>query len=903
MSVVTRSIVLVLIVLGFTTAAVAQKGSLSGKVRGEDTKTALVGANVYIPSLGRGAVTNTKGEYKITGIPNGTYRVEYSFVGYKRAIVTIDIKGATTHNLMLKPTILEMGEVVKEVNRAKIRETPIAFTDVGRAEIDERYTTQDVPDLLRLVPGVFTTNIGLGEAGIYIRGFDAEHTQVMINGIPVNDPESQWVYWSNWTGLSGNTSSIQVQRGVGSSLYGSGAFGGSINVITAGMSPYEKLSFRFSGGVYENEGTRDPQTGGTRARTPMNYIASVEYTSGLMLDNKLNFSFRYERKYGESYIRNTRYDGHSFYGAVQGLFGSHKLTFNFIGAPQKHLQARTMQDLKLLKADKLGREYNRYDHPYQENYYFKPQFELHHEWGIDKNQFLATNAFFTTGQGGGRYLRNDYFDVQTGAVSFKTVSEATDNKYFGRNARWIYENTGVVLTGYDPQTKTYNGQTVSRATNLPNGDFSHSWKNDSQNYHTQFGMNTAYQHELNEFLTYTVGGEIRLWTADHYAQSKLFRMSDGQGGVRTINEVQRRYDYTGNVTNMSGFARFLITPIEHLTLMLDGSYAVYTSKVIENPIEIYDFGAQQWTGKYYYATKDMKDSNGNPKYKDSDYERTFKFFQPKIGMNYNLTDNINVLVNYSLAKKEPKTGDWYSRSRGPSNTDLKPETIQNLEFGAAYRAHNITFEANYYRMRFSDKIEYVTNQEGDRETINAGSAVHQGVELSANGRLDNLLFGLAVTKSDNKWQDLEVQKIFGQDKKDVEGKYVPYSPMTMINGEVGWQFGSIPLKIVIGVQFWDDYYASYTNTYDDDGDPNTPEVEAKLPNYLDINARLVYNLNLGTTHLQFILTGNNLTSHDNYTNARYTRDFNRNDNLRGKYYMYVAQAPLRNVFLTAKITM
>lgn len=658
------------------------------------------------------------------------------------------------------------------------------------------------------------------------------------------------------------------------------------------MAPNRRLQIRAGGGFYGQETDRS---------APANYIGSIEYNSGLLADGTFGYNFRYERKYGESYLRNTKYDGHSFYAALQSIFDKHKLTFNFIGAPQSHLQARTMQDMELL--DKLGREYNRFDHPYQENYYFKPQFELHHDWSIGDNQFLATNAFLTFGRGGGRYLRNDNFDVETGVVGFKSVDDATDNKYFGRHARWIHEHTGVTLSGYDPVAQTFEGEAVSRASNLPNDDFSHSWRNDSQNDHNQFGINTAYQHQLNKYITYTVGGEARYWIADHYAESKDFRMSDGNGGVLTLDNVQRRYDYGGKVLNLSGFARVLVNPIEDLTVMLDGSYASYTSSVDENPIDIFDFGARQFTGQTYYATKEMRDENGNLMFTEDDYERTYSFFQPKVGMNYNLTDEINALVNYSIAYKEPKVGDWYDRGDGPDLVqELDPEQMSNLEFGVAYRTPYLTVEANYYIMNFKDKIESVTNRDGDSETINAGEAEHKGLEVAINGKYQNLLYGVAFTKSDNTWQDMAVQEIFGEAAEDVVGKTVPFSPNTIVNGEIGWAFDDIPLKVVVGAQYWDDYYGSYTNTYDHDADDTTPEKEAKLPSFFDLNARIVYNLQVGMTDIELILSGFNLTDNkDNFTAADYTRDFNRNDALSGKYYMYVAQAPLRSFFLTAVI--
>ncbi|GAB4330895.1 MAG: TonB-dependent receptor [Calditrichia bacterium] len=876
-------------------------GTVKGVVKDTQTKEPLIGANITLEGTMIGTTTDQDGFFMLENVPNGKWNLVVDYVGYmqlKEAIVVT--KAPLSLELSLQPTVFKGQEVVVEVNRAEERKTPVAFSEVGKSELENRYATQDVPDLLTTTPGVFTTSAGLGEAEIYIRGFDAERIQILINGIPVNDPESQVVYWSNWTGLSGNASSIQVQRGVGASLMGSGAFGGSVNVVTGQYSATPKLNVRASIAGYTTKGIGPDNlvadgVGGFQNYNPFNQAFSVDYTTGLILDGKLNLFFKYERKAGDSYIRNTYYNGHSFYFGAQSILGNHIITFNAHGAPQRHYQARSMQDMDLM--DKLGREYNRYSHPYQENYYFKPQFELHHDWAISEKSYLKTNAFLTFGKGGGRYLRNDYFDVNTGLVGFKSVSEATDAKYFGRHARFIYETAGVVLTGFNPADNTfiYNGDTssVSYGSNLISSTFNHSWRNDSQNHHKQFGFNTSFVHRLNDMLTLTVGGEARYWKAQHYAQSFDFRMYDpASGDVKTIREVQRRYDYDGIVTNLSGFGRLLVSPVKDLTLMLDGQYARYSSKVEEKPMQIFDFAAGDFIDATYYATK----TSGN--FTDDDYERTFTFFMPKFGANYNVNEAINVFGNYSISKKEPKTGDWYSRSGGPGANqpkdangnpiELDPETLENIEFGLGYRHRYFSVKANYYIMNFKDKIEAVTNQEGDRETINAGKAKHQGLELEANARYNNFDATISATLSQNRWQEMNVQKIFGIDAEDVIDKVVPFAPERMFAAAFGYNFG--PFRVGLQGNYWDRYYGNYDNT-------------ASLPAYFSLDAVLSYTMQIGGADVDFRLNLNNLTNRENFTRAEWTRDFNRNDGLAGKYRMYVVQAPLFHSFFTTQISL
>ena len=891
----------------------AISGTIKGVVKDADSGSPLIGANVVLKTTTMGAATDEDGFFMLENVPDGKWTLAVSYLGYKDYSTTLTV-GSKTVSLEIKmiPSAFKGSEVVVEVNRAKERKTPVTFTEIGQDQILNEYTTQDVPDLLKNIPGVYTSSLGIGESQIYIRGFDAEHIQILINGVPENDPESQVVYWSNWTGLSGNASSIQVQRGVGSSLVGSGAFGGSVNIETSRYSATPKLSFRGSvvgfntdGGAIGSNGLVTSKsadgTGGIQSYNPFNQAFSVEFTSGLLLDGKLNIYVKYERKSGDNYIRHTFYNGHAFYVGLQSILGKHVLTLNAHGAPQRHNQARTSQDPALLK--KLGREYNRDGHPYQENYYFKPQFELHDEWAISKTSFLKTTAFLTFGRGGGRYLRNDFFDVNTGLIGFKNVSTSTDAKYFGRDARFVYERTGQVLTGYDPvnKTYTYNGTTtsVSRASDLISSTFAHSWRNDSQNDHDQFGINTAFQNKFSKYLTVVVGGEARHWKAHHYAQTFDFRKVDlTTGGVKTLEEVQRRYDYDGKVTNLSAFGRVLLTPVEKLTLMLDGQYARYNSKIEEKPIQVYDFGAEKFTGITFFQTKTLKNSDGSLKFSKSDYERTFTFFMPKVGANYNVNRNFNIYGNYSVSKKEPRAADWYSRSRGPGANqpkdangkpiDLKEETLKNLEFGAAYASKYYAIQANYYTMDFDDKIASVTEENGERATINAGKARHKGLELSARARYRRIDANTSITVASNKWRSMNLKKIFGIPAENVVGKVVPFSPERMYS--FGFGYNVSHFRFGVSDNYWDHYFGNYDNT-------------ASLPAFNELNASISYSFRFQGSNVDLRLNLNNILNRDNLVRAAWTRDFNRNDNLAGRFRMYVAQSPLFNTSLTAQVTL
>lgn len=887
----------------------AQRGSIIGKVTDSKSGEALVGANVLIEGTNMGAATATDGTFRIENVPPGTFSLKVTFMGYKSAFIEVQVTANEQVEIAVKleSAVLIGRGVTVTANRAVERETPIAFSTLDGQTLANNYTTGDLPDIIKYVPGVFVSSAGLGESELWVRGFEADKVQIMINGIPVNDPESQHVYWSNWTGLSSNVQSVQVQRGIGSSLYGSGSFGGSVNIETMGVSPKKGFNIRSSAGIYSTQGVESgPRKGrvadgqgGFNQYSPINYNASIRYNSGLLYDGKLNFGVMVERKAGDSYIDGTYYDGYSVGLEVQSIFEDHNLLFSFIGAPQKHNQARTSQDLELI--DALGREYNRNNHPYQENYYFKPQWSLRHEWTISEKQVLLTNAFFTMGRGGGKYLRNDNFNVETGEVGFKSVSDYDDNKYFGRHARYIYENTGVVLTGYDPDSLTFEGKAVSYGANLITSTYNHSWQNDSHNDHVQYGLNTYYQHQVHDMVNLVVGGEARYWIADHFAYTWNFRSHDAATGLaQTWHQAQMRYDYTTKVLNFSGFGRATAKPIENLTVMADAQYGRYHSKVDENPIEIFDFGAGKFSNKSYRTTMDLKNADGSPVFATDEYERTFTFLQPKFGANYNVTDELNIMANYSIGYKEPKSYQWYNRDKGPGTNqpggeELEAEKTNTIEFGVGYRASLFGVNINYYNTTFNDKIESVETTEGDYTTINAGKSVHQGVELAVNANMGDFDFIGSATYAMNRWKKMDVAEIFGEAAADVEDKVVPFSPEIMANASVGYNLGK--LRVALGVNFWDEYYATYTNKYTKaDG----TEADSKL-DLFDLSANISFPIVVGGTEIKLRLDLNNITSNDNIMRASYASDYNRSDGLSG-YRWYVLQAPLFNAFLTTEIS-
>ena len=183
---------------------------------------------------GKGTVTDIDGNYSFE-ISEGERNLTISYVGYKQLSKRINVsKNSSVFNFKLKTLLLNEVQVTADL--AKERETPVAFSSIPIKKITEELASQDIPMILNSTPGVYATQSGGGDgdARITIRGFNQRNVAVMIDGIPVNDMENGWVYWSNWFGLDATTSNIQVQRGLGASKLAIPSVGGTMNILTKG---------------------------------------------------------------------------------------------------------------------------------------------------------------------------------------------------------------------------------------------------------------------------------------------------------------------------------------------------------------------------------------------------------------------------------------------------------------------------------------------------------------------------------------------------------------------------------------------------------------------------------------------------------------------------------------------
>jgi iron complex outermembrane receptor protein len=317
--------------------------SVSGKITDQQTGQSLTGATISIQNSSTATIADAAGKYSFNNLYAGNYTLKVTYIGYQIAEKSLVLKTSQTINFALNLSTIISDEVTVNGTRAA-KNSPMAYTNLNRAAIQKNNLGQDLPYLLDQTPSVVVTSdagAGIGYTGIHIRGSDASRINVTINGIPYNDSEEQAVFFVDVPDFASSVDNIQIQRGVGASTNGAGAFGASINIQTTTRRDTGYLELNNSAGSY-----------GTIKNT-------VNIGTGL-LDGHFSFDGRLSRIYSNGYINRARSDLKSYFlsGAYYGkntlirfnTFSGTEHTYQaWVGIPEDSLKAgnRTYNTLGL----------------------------------------------------------------------------------------------------------------------------------------------------------------------------------------------------------------------------------------------------------------------------------------------------------------------------------------------------------------------------------------------------------------------------------------------------------------------------------------------------------------------------------------------------------------------------
>jgi iron complex outermembrane receptor protein len=337
--------------------------SITGKITDQQTGEALPGATITLSNATVNAVSDVNGRYHIDNLKGGGYTLKVSFVGYQSTSKNITLNTDAVNNFALSRSTLFTEEVTVSTTRAT-ENSPTAFTNLNKKDIEKNNSGRGFEYLLEQTPSTVVTSnagAGVGYTSIRIRGSDATRTNVTLNGIPLNDAEDQGVYFVDLPDLASSVDNIQVQRGVGTSTNGAGAFGASINIQTTTRRDTAYAELNNSAGSY-----------GTIKNT-------VGFGTGLLGDH-FSFDGRLSRMVSDGYIDRASSDLKSFFltGAYYGkksvlrlnVFSGYEKTYQaWDGVPEDSIKSGNRRYNELGYINSSNSFYKNQTDNYTQNYY------------------------------------------------------------------------------------------------------------------------------------------------------------------------------------------------------------------------------------------------------------------------------------------------------------------------------------------------------------------------------------------------------------------------------------------------------------------------------------------------------------------------------------------------------
>jgi iron complex outermembrane receptor protein len=536
--------------------------------------------------------------------------------------------------------------------------TPVTFSNLTKKEFKSRNLGQDIPILMNYLPSVVTTSDagnGIGYTGIRVRGSDATRVNITINGIPYNDSESQGTYWVNMPDFASSLESVQLQRGVGSSTNGSGAFGASLNMLTDNYSKTSSGEISNSGGSFNS-----------RKNT-------VKFSTGL-LNNQFEIAGRLSVLKSDGYIDRASSDLKSYFlqGTYVGkttlikalVFGGKEKTYqSWNGVDAETLESNRTYNSAGIFTDQLGniRFYDNETDNYQQDHY-----QLH--WNEKISDKWNTNLAFHYTKGKG-YFENYIEDV-------------------------AFADYGLLPVGTEVSTDLIRQKWL-----------------DNDFYGTTFSSNYK-----SEKLNLIIGGAYNKYEGAHFGKVIWARFaSQGEKG-------DRYYDDFASKTDANLFAK--------VNYQLTDKISFYGDLQIRN---------------VHYKANSLETGIVND---------NFNFFNPKVGLNYDLNFKNTIYFSFARANREPNRDDYASGTP-------KPEQLNDFELGWRLISEKAKLNVTVYYMKYKNQLVLTgaLNDVGAPLRENVGDSYRLGLEIDASFYLSNkwiLRPNIALSK--NKNQEYYFQK-------------------------------------------------------------------------------------------------------------------------------------------------
>ena len=644
------------------------------------------------------------------------------------------------------------------------KKTPMAFTNMDREQLKQVNYGKDVPYLLSLTPSVTLTSDagnGIGYTSLRVRGTDPSRINITANGIPMNDAESAQLYWVNMGDFASSVQSMQIQRGVGTSTNGAGAFGATLNMQTENIGTQPFIGLDFSGGsYYSHKETLRFGTGllgehwGIQGR--LSNIGSKGYLD--RASTKLNSYFIQAGWFGD----NTVVKFITFNGTEETYHA-----WNYTSKYEQSLYGRRYNSCGEYYDDEGNTRYydNQTDNYHQQNY------QLIWNQRLSRELNLNTALHYTKGNG--------YYE-----------------EYKRKRTLFEYE--------LDPEM-TWAKSDLVRQKKMAN-DF--------------YGAVASLVYNNRQNLQAVLGGGWNKYDGDHYGLVTWVKSP--------VDPLMPDHQYYGDNTkktdfNVYGKVNYEFVP--GLNAYVDMQYR-HVGLKMTGPTDEIDWKVNK---RIVY---DMKES--------------YDFFNPKVGLNYDITPNHKVFLSYAIAHKEP-TRNNFQNSLNAELEMPKAERLNDLEVGYKYQSKVFTAGANLYWMDYKDQFVLTgeIDQIGEAITRNMPKSYRLGIELEAAVKpVDWFRWDVNATWSKNRVKDITVKLADGS-VANLGNQPLAFSPDWIANNIFTFNYKG--MKASIQSQYISKQYLTNTGfesyrTLDDNDKP--VDVGMILDGHFVTNIDLSYNFKL-----------------------------------------------------------
>ncbi|WP_374401577.1 TonB-dependent receptor [Flavobacterium sp.] len=637
----------------------------------------------------------------------------------------------------------ELKEVTISSVRAKDK-NPITYTNVSKEEIAPRNLGQDIPVLLQYLPSVVSTTDagnGVGYTYMRVRGSDGSRINVTLNGIPFNDSESQGTFFVNLPDFASSLESVQLQRGVGTSTNGAGAFGASLNMAT---KSYQEKSYAEISNSFGSFNTRKH---------------TLSFGTGL--HNNFELNGRISNIASDGFIDRATSNMFGYFFNANYVKESTLVKFMAFGGKEKTYQAwYGIEDPEKLRNDRT----------------FNPAGMYFDEFG--NMQFYDNET--------DNYWQNHFQLHWTEKWSDKWISNAALHYTIGKGYFEQYREDEDLA---DYNLPAFNGNSISDLVRK-------RWL-DNDFFGATFSLN--YRNGKTDLL---FGGAANRYLGLHYGEV-----------VWTQNYIpnpNRYYDNYGNKDDVNFYTKASYNVTNKLNLFVDLQYRMV----------------------FYDATS----------VKFDDVKDTFRFFNPKAGLNYQLDEKNAFYGYFGIANKEPRRDDYESGA-------TKPERLFDYELGWKYNTKKVKLYANAFYMRYNDQLVMTgaLNDVGSPIFTNSGESYRLGLEVESTIALtDKLILNPNFTLSKNKNEDFYYE-INGA-VHNLGNTNIAYSPDFIF----GNRFSYLPVKglqLSLLSKFVGEQYMG-----------NIDSDVSKLDSYFinDFNASYDWQINKGIKSIVFSALVNNI---------------------------------------------